>query len=404
MNAPGSSEDVDFLAEREAAILAPYAQHSRNSAGRRYPEPPHPYRGPYQRDRDRILHSAAFRRLSQKTQVFTGEMGDYHRTRLTHTLEVASIARTIARALRLNEDLVEALALAHDLGHPPFGHSGEDVLDESLRDHGGFTHNAQALRIVEVLETRYPQFPGLNLTSEVLEGQRVRAAKEPAAASHPEGTRQGVHGESIRPHSLASAANPSDGSPLLEVQATEAADSIAYDAHDADDALEIGLLTLDELLAVPMWREANHRVARRFSNLGDRHLRRAIVHEIIDWQVSDVLSIARCQLADYQIASVADVRKAPILVRATAELAEKKLGLERFLFERVYRHPGVLAKRTEAQAALREMFELLVAKPERLPAKFRRLADRDGVHRAVADYLAGMTDRFAIAEHRRLIA
>src|SRR5262245_46965887 len=168
---------ADITTERELALLAPYAMHSAASAGMLYPEPPHPYRGPYQRDRDRILHSAAFRRLSQKTQVFTGEMGDYHRTRLTHTLEVASIARTIARALRLNEDLVEALAVAHDLGHPPFGHSGEDVLNECLQNHGGFNHNQQGLRICEVLETRYPEFPGLNLTHEVLEGQSHRAHK-----------------------------------------------------------------------------------------------------------------------------------------------------------------------------------------------------------------------------------
>jgi dGTPase len=376
MKTSAADESINFLAEREAAILAPYAQHSVDSAGRRYPEPPHPYRGPYQRDRDRILHSAAFRRLSQKTQVFTGEMGDYHRTRLTHTLEVASIARTIARALRLNEDLVEALALAHDIGHPPFGHSGEDVLDECLREHGGFTHNAQALRICEVLETCYPRFPGLNLTSEVLEGQRARATK--------------------------SASNSANESPLLEVQVLDAADSIAYDAHDADDALEIGLLQLEELLAVPMWREASDRVSRRISNLNDRHLRRAIVHEVIDWQVSDVLTVAQQELASRRITSVSEARRAPVLVRPSAELAEKKSGLERFLFERVYRHPGILAKRSEAQAAVREMFQLLVGNADRLPAKFRRLADRDGVYRAAGDYLAGMTDRFAFVEYRRL--
>jgi dGTPase len=376
MKTSAADESINFLAEREAAILAPYAQHSVDSAGRRYPEPPHTYRGPYQRDRDRILHSAAFRRLSQKTQVFTGEMGDYHRTRLTHTLEVASIARTIARALRLNEDLVEALALAHDIGHPPFGHSGEDVLDECLREHGGFTHNAQALRICEVLETRYPRFPGLNLTSEVLEGQRARATK--------------------------SASSSTNESPLLEVQVLDAADSIAYDAHDADDALEIGLLQLEELLAVPMWREASDRVSRRISNLNDRHLRRAIVHEVIDWQVSDVLTVAQQELASRQITSVAEARRAPILVHPSTELAEKKSGLEQFLFERVYRHPGILSKRLEAQAAVREMFQFLVGNAERLPAKFRRLAERDGVHRAAGDYLAGMTDRFAFVEYRRL--
>src|SRR3954463_556763 len=223
--------------EREDLILAPYAMHSAHTKGRRHSEPDHPYRSPYQRDRDRIVHSAAFRRLSQKTQVFTGDMGDYHRTRLTHTLEVASIARTIARVLRLNEDLVEALALAHDLGHPPFGHSGEDVLNECLQAEGGFNHNAQALRICELLESGYPDFPGLNLTFEVLEGQQHRATKS-AGSEHESGQTQ---------------------SPLLEVQVVDAADSIAYDAHDADDSLELGLVTLEQLLELELWRDARDR-------------------------------------------------------------------------------------------------------------------------------------------------
>jgi dGTPase len=377
----------DATTQRERVLLASYAQHSAASAGRRHPEPPHPYRGPYQRDRDRILHCAAFRRLSYKTQVFTGEMGDYHRTRLTHTLEVASIARTIARALRLNEDLVEALALAHDIGHSPFGHSGEDVLDECLRDQGGFTHNAQALRIFEVLETRYPDFPGLNLTAEVLEGQRARAEKKQGAGSREQGVGSGKH--------------VADG-PLLEVQVLDAADSIAYDAHDADDSLELGLLRLNELLEVPMWREAAERVGQRFSNLNDRHLRRAIVHAVIDWQVSDVLTVTQREIAERGIQSVADVRRMTTIVNPSPELAEKKLGLERFLFERVYRHPDVLAKRGHAQQALRESFQWLVNEPGRLPAKFRRLAERDGVHRAVGDYLAGMTDRYAVEQYERL--
>ncbi len=375
----------EAVAERERTLLAPYAMHGADSAGRRYAELPHPYRGPYQRDRDRILHSAAFRRLSHKTQVFTGEMGDYHRTRLTHTLEVASIARTIARALRLNEDLVEALAMAHDLGHPPFGHSGEEVLDECLAGHGGFNHNAQALRICEILEVRYPEFPGLNLTREVLEGQQQRAEKE-------RGARSEERADDGRP--LAS--------PLLEVQVVDAADSIAYDAHDADDSLEIGLLALPQLLEVPLWREAQRRVGRKFADLDDRQLRRAIVHEVIDWQVSDVVEVARRELTARRIESVDDVRRAEIVVRPSAELAEKKSGLERFLFESVYRHPEVLVQRRPAQQALREMFAALASDPKQLPPKFQHLAEQDGVPRAVADYLAGMTDRFALEEHARL--
>jgi dGTPase len=361
---------------REAILLAPYAMHGADSAGRCHPEPPHPYRGPYQRDRDRILHSAAFRRLSHKTQVFTGEMGDYHRTRLTHTLEVAQIARTIARALQLNEDLVEALALAHDIGHPPFGHSGEAVLDDCLRDHGGFNHNAQALRIFEQLETRYAEFPGLNLTAEVLEGQRHRAEKKSAGVP--------------------------PASSLLEVQAVDAADSIAYDAHDADDALEIGLLSLEALLEVPLWREASQRVAARYASLDCQQRRRAIVHELIDWQVSDVLATARRELAERQIGGVEQVRGAPAMVAVSPGLAGDKAGLEAFLFERVYRHPDVLAKRDVADEALRELFAEYVRDPERLPPKFRQRVAADGAARAAGDYLAGMTDRFALDEHRRL--
>lgn len=385
-------ESINAITERERTLLAPYAMQSANSAGRRHAEPAHPYRGPYQRDRDRILHSGAFRRLSHKTQVFTGEMGDYHRTRLTHTLEVASIARTIARALRLNEDLVEALAMAHDLGHPPFGHSGEDVLDECLAGHGGFNHNAQALRICELLESRYPEFPGLNLTHEVLEGQRQRAGKQGAGS-----TEQGVEPDS-------GSLLPAPRTPLLEVQVVDVADSIAYDAHDADDSLEIGLVELGQLLEVPLWQEAAERIGRRFANLDDRQLRRAIVHEVIDWQVSDVLEVAQREISERGIESVDDVRQAEVVVHPSAALAEKKCGLERFLFDKVYRHPEVLMKRHPAQQALRESFSVLVDEPTLLPPKFRQLAEREGVPRAVADYLAGMTDRYALDEHARLAA
>ncbi len=365
-------------AARENMLLAPYAMHGVDSAGRRHPEPRHRYRAPYQRDRDRILHSGAFRRLSHKTQVFTGEMGDYHRTRLTHTLEVAQIARTIARALRLNEDLVEALALAHDIGHPPFGHSGEAVLDECLRDVGGFNHNAQALRILEQLESRYPEFPGLNLTAEVLEGQRHRAEKQSTGAESP--------------------------SPLLEVQAVDAADSIAYDAHDADDALEIGLLALDALVEVPLWREASRRVDDRYAALDRQQRRQAIVRELIDWQVADLLESARHRLDDERIADVAAVRAAPAVVRPSDELARDKAGLESFLFENVYRHRDILAKRTVADEALRELFAFYARDPQRLPDKFRHRIAADGPARTVGDYLAGMTDRFALEAHRRLPA
>jgi dGTPase len=364
------------LAAREAAFLAPYAMHSANSRGRKHPEPPHPYRGPFQRDRDRILHCAAFRRLSGKTQVFTGhELGDYHRSRLTHTLEVTSIARTLARALRLNEDLVEALALQHDLGHPPFGHAGEDTLDECLQSCGGFIHNAQALRIVEELEVRYPGFAGLNLTHEVLDAQRHRAFKD--AGSQAPG-------------------------PLLETQVVDAADSAAYDSHDPDDALEVGLLSFDELMGVAMWREAVDRVRRRFAALADHELRRATVHELIEWQVGDLLSATSARLDQSSVKSADDVRRTPPLVLPGSEVTQLKAELERFLHERVYRHADLLALRQQAQHRLRSLFNSYVARPELLPQSFRDRAGESGIERTVGDYLAGMTDRFAQQEFQRL--
>lgn len=365
-----STDVPEFVREREA-LLANYAMHSVDSRGRVHLESPHPYRGPYQRDRDRIIHSAAFRRLAHKMQVFTGDLGDYHRTRLTHTLEVASIARTLARALRLNEDLVEALALAHDLGHPPFGHAGEDVLDECMADEGGFNHNRHALRLVEELEIRYQDFPGLNLTQEVLDGQRYRTVKEAASDA-----------------------------PLLEIQVVDVADSIAYDSHDVDDALELGLISHEALAEIPFWREAAHRVQLRWTNLDDDRLRRAVIHELIDLQVSDLISESHEWVGNLQSAGAVCSHGRRMGFRAG--LSEKKLELEQFLFESVYRHPRVLAVRDDAQAALREMFEMLTAEPERLPEYFRMRIAATGLRRTVVDYLAGMTDRFAWQTHAHL--
>jgi len=366
---------AELIAARERVLLAPYAMHSADTAGRKHLEPPHPYRGPFQRDRDRIVHSAAYRRLSAKMQVFTGEMGDYHRTRLTHTHEVASVARTVGRALRLNEDLIEALALAHDLGHPPFGHAGEDALDECLRADGGFSHNRQALAIVEELERRYPEFPGLNLSFEVLEGQATRIDKR---------------GSGLRP--------------LLEAQVVEAADSVAYDTHDADDALELQLLSLDELLELPLWNEAARRVRRRYGALAEEELKRAVLHELIDWQVGDLIDRAGRRLAAGDLNSVSEVRAAETVVGVNPELAELKRHLEQFLYERVYRHPEVLRLRAKAQSMLAEMFVGYVARPELLPKSFQQRAQNVGLPRSVADYLAGMTDRYAQQEYSRLFA
>ena len=371
---PDAWEPATWLA-RERVLLAPYAMHSADSAGRKYPEPEHPYRGPFQRDRDRIVHAAAFRRLSSKTQVFTGGLDDYHRTRLTHTLEVASVSRTIGRTLRLNEDLIEALALVHDLGHPPYGHAGEDVLDECLRDEGGFSHNRQGLRIVEEVEHRYPDFPGLNLSLEVLEGQTART---------------GTWSVNRRP--------------LVETQVVEAADSIAYDTHDADDALKLELLTLDELLTVPLWSEAKRRVDRHHAGLAESELKRAVLHELLDWQVSDLVERARRRLADPALSSVEAVRAAEPIITASPELAQQKLELEKFLRSRVYRHPQVLVLRARVQQQLREMFAGYLARPELLPPHFAARVARHGLPRTIGDYLAGMTDRYAEQEYKRLFA
>ncbi|MBX7165352.1 MAG: deoxyguanosinetriphosphate triphosphohydrolase [Pirellulales bacterium] len=362
-----------MIVAREAAILAPFALHSVHTAGRRYAEPPHPYRGPFQRDRDRITHSGAYRRLADKTQVFTGELGDYHRSRLTHTLEVNSVARNLGRALRLNEDLIETLALAHDLGHPPFGHSGETVLDECLHDQGGFSHNRQCLRIVEQLEQRYPDFPGLNLSLEVLAGQATRADRGAATERPP-----------------------------LEVQVVDAADSVAYDTHDADDALKLGLLELDELLEIPLWQSAARQARRRYQALSRNELKRAVLHELLNWQVGDLLEHTQRRIAAAGVHRLDDVRAAPVLVAPGDELAPLKSELERFLYLRVYRHPQVLEMRAQAQQMLREMFAALVARPSLLPAVFAERVAESGLERTVGDYLAGMTDRYAAQQHTQI--
>jgi dGTPase len=359
-NLPG----IQSFLDRESSLLAPYAMHSRDARGRKFPEPPHAYRGPFQRDRDRILHSSAYRRLSGKMQVFTGDMGDYHRTRLTHTQEVASIARTIGRALRLNEDLIEAAALFHDIGHPPFGHAGEDALDECLAHEGGFSHNRHAMTLVEVLEKRYSEHPGLNLTYEVLEGQLTRAEKQ----ASPLGT-------------------------LLEIQVVDAADSMTYDAHDTDDAVKLGLVALDELVELALIREAMRTVRKRFGLLEGFEQRQAVVHELIDRQVTELLTRNGALLAAAGYASADAARRLHALI-PTAELAEQKLELERFLYERVYRHPKLIDVRAMAQTRLKAMFAGYRARPELLTPKYRRRAQAVGLERAIGEYIAGMTDRY----------
>jgi dGTPase len=364
--------------QRESLLLAPWAMHAADSAGRVHDEPPHAFRSPYQRDRDRIVHSAAFRRLAHKTQVFTGYHGDYHRSRLTHTLEVTSIARTLARSLALNEDLVETLALAHDIGHPPLGHAGEDTLSELLADEGGFNHNAQALRIVELLEIRYPNFPGLNLSREVLDAQATRKKDGTAPA------------------------------PILEAQVVDAADSIAYDTHDADDAVELGLVTMDELLEIPLVAEAAARACDRYGTLTGSELRRAALHEVVEVEVAELVTRSQAAIETLGIESVAQVRAVFLgqggmpgvrIVSHTPAVTARKRALEQFLFQRVYRSDRVLAVRVPAQQKLTRLFEWYCLHPHEMPASFRGRAKQFGVRRSVADYIAGMTDRFLDRDH-----
>lgn len=357
--------NLQTIAEREASILAPYAMHSSDTLGRRYDEQQQSYRGPFQRDRDRIVHSAAYRRLSGKMQVFTGDMGDYHRTRLTHTHEVSSIARTLARALRLNEDLVEALALFHDIGHPPFGHAGEDALAECLAAEGGFSHNQYALTIAEQLETRHQHFPGLNLTEEVLAGQATRVDK-----------------------------SATEISPLLEVQVVEAADSMTYDAHDIDDALKLGLVKFTELEQLDMIKICQQQIASRGDELGEREYQRAIIHTLLDCQVTNVLEHTSTALTQFQWDSASAARQSDFRIGAVGEIAKAKKQLELFLYERVYRHVAIVKTRELAQRQIQQLFAVLVENPEIMPARFVEHAEQVGLPRSVGHYIAGMTDRF----------
>ena len=359
---------------REDGLLAPYAMHSRLSSGRKQAEPFHPYRGPFQRDRDRILHSAAFRRLSGKMQVFTGDMGDYHRTRLTHTHEVSSLARTIGRYLRLNEDLIEALALLHDIGHPPFGHCGEDALNDCLAHFGGFSHNRFAIELVEKLEQRYTATPGLNLTDEVMAGQTHRTKKHHAVEPLP---------------------------PLLEVQVVDAADSIAYDAHDVDDALKLGLISFQQIYGLPIVRRALETSGG--GSARSNHERQFLVHALIDLQIDDFIRHSEVRLTEVAELDAQAVREVGMQLFMSTELEGEKRELEAFLFENVYRHPKLLEMRQRAATHLKQMFQLLVAHPDRLPPRFQQLTAKNGAERSVGQYIAGMTDRFCDETYIQLV-
>jgi dGTPase len=374
-------EPPDWL-KREDDVLASYAMRTRQSRGRRHAEAPHPFRTLYQRDRDRIVHSTAFRRLMHKTQVVVSQTNDHHRTRLTHTLEVAQISRTIARQLGLNEDLTEAIALAHDLGHPPFGHAGETALDECMRDHGGFEHNWHGLRILEQLEYRYADFPGLNLSWEVLEAQALHSKRRDTTE--------------IKPFAGA-------GQPLLEAQLVDAADSLAYNTHDLDDALNVGLIVGDDVQEVQFWQRAAEQVRKQHPAIGPDQLQPAVVRALINWQVADLLEHTRQRLRQQQIHTVEDVRHAQAtLVGPGPEVRAFKEDLEKFLHRRVYNHYRVLRMAAKGRRFLFALFQEFCRAPGLLPERYQRRAQTTPIQRTVCDYLAGMTDRFAQNEYLRL--
>jgi dGTPase len=367
--------------------LAPYASHPERSRGRRHPETPAPTRSDFQRDRDRIVHSTAFRRLVYKTQVFLNHEGDLFRTRLTHSLEVAQLGRSIARSLQLNEDLVEAIALAHDLGHTPFGHAGQDALNACMKDHDGFEHNLQSLRVVDTLEERYPAYDGLNLSFETREGILKHCAQRHAQAL--EAREPGGVGQRF----LAGT------QPSLEAQLCNLADEIAYNAHDIDDGVRSGLITMAQLQAVPLFVRFRDETLKEHPQVQGRRLLFDSIRRMLSQQVYDVIDATRAQLDAHQPADAEAARLCPPLLRFSAEMRAASTELKRFLFRELYRHPQVNDMTAKGRQVISELFAAYVADPQAMPPEH---ASREDLHRTVADYIAGMTDRFAVREHERL--
>ncbi len=374
--------------------LAPYACQPEQSRGRRHAEPQLPVhassvRNPHQRDRDRIVHSTAFRRLVYKTQVFLNHEGDLFRTRMTHSLEVAQLGRSIARALGLNEDLVEAIALAHDLGHTPFGHAGQDALNECMAPYGGFEHNLQSLRVVDELEERYPAFNGLNLSFETREGILKHCARRNAElinAQEPDGV----------------AARFLNGSqPSLEAQLCNLADAIAYNAHDIDDGVRSGLLSLEQLQEVSLFARYHAQTLAEYPDLQGRRVLYETIRRMLSDQVYDVISATRNALAQHVLGSADAARQCPPLVQFSAAMFEESKALKSFLFRNLYRHPQVMKTTEGARVVVQDLFLSYLNQPNEMPVAYAQRADRP---RAVADYLSGMTDRFATREHARLMA
>mgnify|MGYP001765234406 CR=1 FL=1 len=390
---------------------APWAVHPTTSRGRLFPESPSPTRTPFQRDRDRIVHSTAFRRLAHKTQVFLYHEGDHFRTRLTHTIEVAQIARALARAFRLDEDLTEALALGHDLGHTPFGHAGERAMERAMADFGGFDHNAQTLRIVTKLERRYADFDGLDLAWETLEGLVKHNGPLTDGAGRPLAPAHGQHAAPTElPYAIREYAARQDlwlwSWPSLEAQCAAIADDIAYDAHDIDDGLRAGLLDLAELAEVPLVGSILREVADRHPGLEQPRFRQEVIRRIITRMVEDVIASSLARLEDHLPSSSDDVRNAGrALIAFSPEMREADRQIKRFLFRTVYRSETVMVQMRAAEKVVETLFSAYLGAPGELPAEWRRdlaPSDRPRLARRVCDYIAGMTDRFALLEHRRL--
>lgn len=380
--------------------LAPYACHSDQSRGRRFDQTPAPTRTDYQRDRDRIVHCSAFRRLVYKTQVFLNHEGDLFRTRLTHSLEVAQLGRSIARSLQLNEDLVEAIALAHDLGHTPFGHAGQDALNDCMREFGGFEHNLQSLRVVDELEARYPEFDGLNLTFETREGILKHCSRRHAQALE-QREPLGV-GHRFLAHTQ----------PSLEAQLCNLADEIAYNAHDIDDGVRSGLITLEQLQEVPLFDQFRREVLNEFPFLSELAQGRRLLYEsirrMLSTQVYDVISATEAAIAQQMPTSVSDVRQAPPLVQFNAPMKQQSQVLKTFLLSQLYRHPQVIDTTGQAQQVVRDLFAAYMDAPHEMGSGVLARSSVGGSEidnaraRSVADYIAGMTDRFAGREYERL--
>ncbi|MDD5130849.1 MAG: deoxyguanosinetriphosphate triphosphohydrolase [Candidatus Omnitrophica bacterium] len=369
--------------EFEDRFLAPYAMKSCNSRGRAHKEDEHPYRSCYQRDRDRIIHSAAFRRLEYKTQVFVNHEGDYYRTRLTHSIEVSQIARTIAGALGLNMDLTEAIALAHDLGHTPFGHSGEEVLDELMDKAGGFNHNLQGLRVVDFLEERYPEFPGLNLSWEVREGIVKHSSVFDIAVKIKE----------FYPNKR----------PSLETQLVDMADEIAYDNHDLDDGLTSGLIKESDLENLEIWQKINRTIDQKYAKINASCRKYLIIRGLIDLQVTDLIAHTQSEIARLKIKKYTDVYKIDCkIVDFSSKVKQLRSPLRQFLMQKLYHHYRVVRMSTKAKRFIRELFCEYLKRPEQMPAEVQRKISQEGVKRVVCDYIAGMTDRYALDEYKKL--